>query len=193
MLHKTVNVDGLDIFYREAGERSNPTILLLHGFPTSSHMFRDLIPLLADDFHVVAPDFPGYGESSAPAHTEWDYTFDNLAEIIEEFTDKVRLTRYSIYLMDYGAPVGYRLATARPSRVQALIVQNGNAYDEGLDNAFWEPIKRYWADPSVDNRDALRFALELDVTKWQFTHGVRNVEAISPDNWNHVQPKLDRP
>ncbi|MEM1184405.1 MAG: alpha/beta hydrolase [Planctomycetota bacterium] len=193
VLHKTVNVDGLKIFYREAGERSNPTILLLHGFPTSSHMFRDLIPLLADDFHVVAPDFPGYGESSAPAHTEWDYTFDNLAEVIEGFTDKVRLTRYSIYLMDYGAPVGYRLATARPSRVQALIVQNGNAYDEGLDNAFWEPIKRYWADPSVDNRDALRFALELDVTKWQFTHGVRNVEAISPDNWNHVQPKLDRP
>ena len=193
VLHKTVRVNGLDIFYREAGDRSNPTILLLHGFPTSSHMFRDVIPLLAEDFHVVAPDFPGYGESSAPANDEWDYTFDNLAEVVEAFTDKVRLGTYSIYLMDYGAPVGYRLATSRPNRVEALIVQNGNAYDEGLDNPFWEPIKKYWADPSQENRDALRFALTLETTIWQFTHGVRNVEAISPDNWNHVQPKLDRP
>ncbi|MEM7756214.1 MAG: alpha/beta hydrolase [Planctomycetota bacterium] len=193
VLYKTVGVNGLDIFYREAGDRSRPTILLLHGFPTSSHMFRDLIPLLSDDFHVIAPDLPGFGESSAPAHDEWEYTFDNLAGVIESFTDAVGLETYSLYVMDYGAPVGYRLATARPDRVEALIVQNGNAYEEGLDNPFWAPIKRYWADPSPENRDALRGALTLETTKWQYTHGVRNVRAVNPDAWNHAQAKLDRP
>ena len=193
VLHRTVKIDGLDIFYRESGPGDAPTILLLHGFPTSSHMFRNLIPALADKYHVIAPDYPGFGYSSAPATEEFEYTFDNLARVIELFTEKLALQKYSIYLMDYGAPIGLRLAAKHPQRVQALIVQNGNAYDEGIDNEFWKPIKEYWGDPSKDNRNALRQLLTLDATKWQYTHGVRNVETISPDTWGHVQPLLDRP
>ena len=193
VLHRTVKIDGLDIFYREAGPKDAPTVLLLHGFPTSSHMFRNLIPALADKYHVVAPDYPGFGNSSAPSVKEFDYTFDNLANVIEKFTEKVGLTKYSIYLMDYGAPVGFRLAVKHPERVQTLIVQNGNAYDEGLDNDFWKPIKAYWKDRTDAQGDGLRSLLTLDATKWQYTHGVRNVETISPDTWGHVQPLLDRP
>ncbi len=191
--YRTVEIDGLEIFYREAGPQDAPTLLLLHGFPTSSHMFRDLIPQLADKYHVVAPDYPGYGYSSAPSVEKFDYTFDNLASIVTQFIDKVGLETYSLYLMDYGAPVGFRVAAAAPERVDSLIIQNGNAYDEGIDNDFWKPIKKYWADRSTENGDALRSLLTIDATKWQYTHGVRNVEVINPDTWDHVQPLLDRP
>ncbi len=190
--YRTEKIDGLDIFYREAGPKDAPSIVLLHGFPTSSHMFRDLIPQLADRYHVIAPDYPGYGLSSAPSVDSWDYTFDNIAEIVDTLLERKGIDRYSLYVMDYGAPVGYRIATAHPERVEALIVQNGNAYEEGL-REFWDPIRAYWADPSKENGDALRGLLTLDATKWQYTHGVRNVEAISPDNWLVVQPLLDRP
>lgn len=193
VLHRTVKIDGLDIFYREAGSRDAPTVLLLHGFPTSSHMFRNLIPALADKYHVVAPDYPGFGYSSAPAVDEFAYTFDNLANVVEKFTERVGLDKYSLYLMDYGAPVGLRLATKHPERVETLIVQNGNAYDEGIDNDFWTPIKAYWKKRTEEQGDKLRAFLTLEATKWQFTHGVRKVETISPDTWGHVQPLLDRP
>ena len=212
--YRTVTVDGVDIFYREAGNPENPTILLLHGFPTSSHMFRNLMPALADQYHLVAPDYPGYGFSSMPSVDEFDYSFDNIARIIEKFADKIALDQYSLYLMDYGAPIGFRMAAARPQRIQSLIVQNGNAYFEGIDNDFWEPIRAYWKDrdainqgldndwwknvkaaysqPEMSNDDALRFLVTLGATKWQYTNGVKNVESISPDNWGHVQPLLDR-
>ena len=191
--YRTVKIDGLDIFYRESGSKDAPTVLLLHGFPTSSHMFRNLIPALADKYHVVAPDYPGFGYSSMPAVDEFEYTFDNLANVVEKFTEKIGLKTYSIYLMDYGAPVGFRLAAKHPERVETLIVQNGNAYDEGIDNEFWKPIKAYWKDRTTDQGEQLRSLLTLDATKWQYTHGVRNVETISPDIWGHVQPLLDRP
>ncbi|MCP3905049.1 MAG: alpha/beta hydrolase [Planctomycetes bacterium] len=190
--HRTIEIDGLEIFYREAGAPHNPTVLLLHGFPTSSHMFRDLIGRLADRYHVVAPDYPGYGNSSMPTVDEFDYTFDRLAGIVSSFTETLGLDRYSLYLMDYGAPVGFRLATAHPERVDALIIQNGNAYEEGLRD-FWDPIKAHWAEPTASNAEALRGLLTLDATKWQYTHGVRDVTTISPDNWNVDQPLLDRP
>lgn len=212
--YHTVTIEDLDIFYREAGSPDRPTILLLHGFPTSSHMFRDLIPELADEFHVIAPDYPGYGFSSMPSVNEFDYSFDNVARIIEKFVDTVGLERYSLYLMDYGAPVGFRLAANRPDRVQALVVQNGNAYIEGIDNDFWAPIREYWKDrdavnkgldnpwwtnvknayqqPEMANEDALRFLLTLGATKWQYTNGVPDVSVVSPDTWGHVQPLLDR-
>ncbi len=212
--YKTVSIDGLDIFYREAGNPKHPTILLLHGFPTSSHMFRDLIPALADRFHLIAPDYPGYGYSSMPTVDKFNYTFDNLANVVDKFIDKVGLEKYSLYLMDYGAPIGFRIATNHPERIEALIIQNGNAYVEGIDNNFWEPIKAYWKDrgavnqgldndwwknvkaaykkPNMTNDEALRFLFTLGATKWQYTNGVRNVESINPDNWNHVQSLLDR-
>jgi pimeloyl-ACP methyl ester carboxylesterase len=188
----TISIDGLDIFYREAGSRSNPTILLLHGFPTSSHMFRNLMPALAGHFHVVALDYPGYGNSSMPTVDEFDYTFDRLAEIVEKFITAIDLKQYSLYVMDYGAPIGYQIAAKYPERVEALIVQNGNAYEEGL-GAFWNPIKAYWQDRSPENADQLRPFFILETTKWQYTNGVRNPEMISPDNWNMDQLFLDRP
>ena len=190
--YRTISIDGLDIFYREAGSSNNPTILLLHGFPTSSHMFRNLIPTLSDRFHLVAPDYPGYGNSAMPTVNEFDYTFDRLAEIVEKFIKAINLKRYSLYVMDYGAPIGFRIAAKFPNRVEALIVQNGNAYEEGL-REFWEPLKAYWQDPSPENADKLRPFFTLETTKWQYTHGVRNPEAISPDTWNMDQPFLDRP
>lgn len=190
--YRTVSIDGLDIFYREAGSRDNPTILLLHGFPTSSHMFRNLIPALADKFHLVAPDYPGYGNSSMPAVNEFDYTFDRLAEIVEKFIAAIALKKYSLYVMDYGAPIGYRIAAKYPERVQSLIVQNGNAYEEGL-REFWEPIKAYWQERSPENAEKLKYLVSLEATKWQYTNGVRNLEAISPDTWTIDQHFLDRP
>ncbi|WP_169975511.1 alpha/beta fold hydrolase [Tautonia rosea] len=193
VLHRTVEIEGMNIFYREAGPQDAPTILLLHGFPTSSHMFRNLIPALADTYHVIAPDYLGFGYSSAPSPDDFDYTFDNLANVVEEFTEALGLTKYSIYLMDYGAPVGFRLAVKHPERVQTLIVQNGNAYEEGIDNDFWKPLKAYWKDRSPENGDSLRALLTLDATKWQYLQGVRNTESVSPDTWSHVQPLLDRP
>ena len=194
VLHKTVKVGDLDIFYREAGPKEAPAILLLHGFPTSSQMFRNLIPALGDTFHVVAPDYPGYGHSSMPAHDKFTYTFDNLARVIDDFTAKIGLTKYALYVQDYGAPVGYRLASAHPDRITAIVVQNGNAYDEGLDNDFWRPIKAYWKDPgSKEKREALRGLLTYDATKWQYTEGVKNLELVSPDGAAHDQLLLDRP
>ena len=190
--YRSTTIDDLEIFYREAGSRENPTVLLLHGFPTSSHMFRNLIPALADGYHVVAPDYPGFGYSSMPAVDEFDYTFDRLAEIVESFVDQLGLDSYSLYLMDYGAPVGYRLAAKYPDRVESLIVQNGNAYEEGL-LEFWDPIKKYWADRTPENAEPLRGLFTIDATKWQYLTGVRDSATISPDNWGHVQPLLDRP
>jgi pimeloyl-ACP methyl ester carboxylesterase len=156
-------------------------------------MFRNLIPALADEFHLVAPDYPGFGHSSAPPVGQFDYTFDKLADVVEQFTEAVGLTKYTLYVQDYGAPVGYRLAVRHPERVTGLVVQNGNAYDEGLDNDFWTPLKAYWHDRSEGNASALRKFLTLEATRWQYTHGVRNVEAISPDTWTIDQALLDRP
>lgn len=190
--YHTAKIDGLDIFYREAGPKDAPTVLLLHGFPTSSHMFRNLIPELAERYHVVAPDYPGFGNSSMPTVDQFDYTFDRLADVVEKLTQKLGLERYSIYLMDYGAPVGFRLATRHPEKVEALIVQNGNAYEEGL-REFWNPLRAYWKERTDKNAEPLRAFLSLGGTKWQYTHGVRDVSRISPDNWNVDQRFLDRP
>ncbi len=191
--HKTVKVGDLDIFYREAGPKDAPVVLLLHGFPTSSQMFRNLIPQLAEKYRVIAPDYPGYGQSSMPARDKFAYTFDNLAEVVEKFTEKLDLKKYALYVQDYGAPVGYRLAVKHPERVTAIVVQNGNAYDEGLDNDFWKPIKAYWKEPtSKDKREALRGFTKLEATKWQYTHGVKNAELVSPDAWTTDQYLLDR-
>lgn len=190
---RTVSIDGLDIFYREAGSRSNPTILLLHGFPTSSSMFRNLIPALSDRFHLVALDYPGYGNSSMPTVHEFDYTFDRLAEIVEKFITAIDLQRYSLYVMDYGAPIGFRIAAKHPERVEVLIVQNGNAYEEGIRGEFWNPVKAYWQDPSPENADKLRPFFTREMTKWQYTYGASDLENISPDNWNIDQSLLERP
>ena len=190
--YKTIQVEGLNIFYREAGPTNAPTILLLHGFPTSSHMYRNLIPALANRYHVVAPDYPGFGQSSMPTVQEFSYTFDNLAHVVERFTEALGLRAYSLYVMDYGAPVGFRLATWHPERVQALIVQNGNAYEEGLQE-FWNPFRAYWNDPSDANREVLRGFLTADVTRLQYVSGARDVSSFSPDTWTLDQARLDRP
>ncbi len=189
--YNTVKVDGLDIFYREAGDKHSPTVLLLHGFPTSSHMFRNLIPALADKYHVVAPDYPGFGQSSMPKVNEFDYTFDRLAEVVDKFAQQLNLKTYTLYVQDYGAPVGYRLATKHPERVQALIIQNGNAYDEGL-REFWVPFKAYWQEKTEANAVKLRPFFEIGATKWQYTHGTRKPNNQNPDNWTHDQALLDR-
>lgn len=193
VLYKSAKVGALDIFYREAGSKDAPTVLLLHGFPTSSQMFRNLIPALADQYHVVAPDYPGYGHSSMPPRDKFAYTFDNLAKVIDEFTEQLGLKKYALYVQDYGAPVGYRLAAKHPERITAIVVQNGNAYDEGLDNDFWKPIKEYWRNPdSKEKRDALRGLLTYKATKWQYVTGVRNPELVSPDGAAEDQFLLDR-
>ena len=191
--HRSVNIDGLDIFYREAGSAAAPTILLLHGFPTSSHMFCNLIPKLAGRFYLVAPDYPGYGARAIPGLDEFEYSFENLARIVERFLERLQIDRYSIYLVDYGAPVGYRVAASHPERVGSLIIQNGNAYEEGLQE-FWNPIRMYWKEKTEQNAQVLRDSLlTIEATKWQYTHGVRNVETIAPDNWFNDQFLLDRP
>ncbi|GAA6180031.1 alpha/beta hydrolase [Shimia sp. NS0008-38b] len=189
---KSMEIDGQTIAYREAGDPSNPTVLLLHGFPTSSHMFRELIPVLAEDYHVIAPDYLGFGASSMPPAETYDYSFANAAETVTRLIDKKGVDTYSVYLMDYGAPIGFRMFAEHPERVTGFVIQNGNAYEEGL-REFWDPIKAYWADPSSENGDALRGFLTLDATKWQFTHGVGDVSTVSPDNFWHVQYLLDRP
>lgn len=191
----TIDVDGFDVFYREAGERSKPTLLLLHGFPTSSHMFRDLMPLLADRFHLVAPDLPGFGNSALPARDAFTYSFDNLAKVITRFTEVLGLERYAIYVFDYGAPTGFRLAMAHPERVTAIISQNGNAYDEGLSDG-WNPIQRYWREPTEDNRQALRQLLTPESIRWQYEHGVDDLSQVSPDGstldaWYTARPGVD--
>jgi len=182
--YMTVTVDDLDIFYREAGPKNAPTIILLHGFPTSSHMFRNLITELSDRFHLIAPDYPGFGNSSKPGVEKFDYTFDRLAEVMEGFIDKLELKRYSLYVMDYGAPVGFRIAARHPERVTSLIVQNGNAYKEGL-REFWDPIRTYWKNRTIENAQPLAGFISPEGVKWQYTHGVRNKAVISPDNWKN--------
>lgn len=181
--YRTVTVQNQEIFYREAGSRSAPTIVLLHGFPTSSHMFRNLIPALSDKFHLVAPDYPGFGNSAMPDVNAFDYTFDRLAEVVDAFLDEIAVRRYSLYVMDYGAPIGFRLAVRHPDRVQSLIIQNGNAYKAGL-LEFWDPIRKYWKDRTPENAQALAGFISPQGVEWQYTHGVRNKASISPDNWS---------
>jgi pimeloyl-ACP methyl ester carboxylesterase len=181
--YRSADTGGHRVFYREAGAPKNPTVLLLHGFPTSSHMFRDLIPLLADRYHVVAPDLPGFGNTVSPARGQFDYTFDNLARVIGGFIEAIGLHRYALYVFDYGAPVGYRLALKHPDRITAIISQNGNAYEEGLSDG-WNPIRAYWQDASQTNREALRAFLAPETTVWQYTHGVPEPTTVSPDGYS---------
>jgi pimeloyl-ACP methyl ester carboxylesterase len=190
--HRIVDVDGLKIFYREAGADTSPALLLLHGFPTSSHMFRDLIPSLADDYHVVAPDLPGFGFSDAPERSQFKYTFDHLADVIDRFTTVAGLTRYAVYVFDYGAPVGLRLAARHPERIVAIISQNGNAYAEGLSEG-WNPIQRYWKEPTPEHRRALRDFLKPEATKWQYTHGVPDESRVAPESYTLDSALLARP
>ena len=194
-MNRKVDVDGLEVFYREAGPADAPVLLLLHGFPSSSHMFRDLIPKLAGEYRVIAPDLPGFGQSAMPAREAFAYTFDRLARVIDRFTEVIGLRRFALYVFDYGAPVGWRLATWHPERITALVTQNGNAYEEGLSEG-WNPIQAYWRDPSARNRDALRQFLAPQTTQWQYTHGVSDTARISPDgyaldNWYLSRPGAD--
>jgi pimeloyl-ACP methyl ester carboxylesterase len=191
--YKTAQVDGCKIFYREAGDPQAPAVLLLHGFPTSSHMFRNLIPQLAGDYHVVAPDLPGFGFSDAPDHKTFQYTFDHLAEVIGDFVEQIGLKKFAVYVFDYGAPVGFRLALRYPDRISALISQNGNAYVEGLSHD-WAPVRAYWENPSQKNRDVLRSLSTLETTRWQYHHGVTNAEErVAPEAIILDQTLLDRP
>jgi pimeloyl-ACP methyl ester carboxylesterase len=178
--YRSADVSGLKVFYREAGAATAPKLLLLHGFPSSSHMFRDLIPLLADRFHIIAPDLPGFGQSDMPPRAQFRYTFDNIAGVIDRFTEVVGFDRFTMYVFDYGAPTGFRIATTHPDRVTAIISQNGNAYEEGLSEG-WSPIRAYWQDPSETNRKALRAFLQPATTRWQYTHGVSDDASVSPD------------
>ena len=189
--YRTARIGDLEILYREAGAPESPVLLLLHGFPTSSNMFRNLIPRLAGSFRLIAPDYPGFGLSSMPARDRFPYTFENLTNIVEELLDQLRVGPVALYVMDYGAPVGYRLALRRPESIQALVVQNGNAYEEGL-REFWDPIKKYWADPHPDNREALHFLVELKSTRWQYEHGVSDLTLLDPTAWMVDQIGLDR-
>jgi pimeloyl-ACP methyl ester carboxylesterase len=191
--YRTVKVDGLEIFYREAGKRTDPTILLLHGFPTSSHMFRDLIPLLADRFHVVAPDYPGFGYSSTPSVLDFDYTFDHLADVIEHFTEAVGLGEFALYAQDFGGPVGFRLATRRPDQVSALIVQNANAYTEGVTPELHDILVRLATERTPEMREMAAALFELPYTKRQFLQGVEDPSLVNPDAWHHAQWGMDRP
>ena len=189
---KTADVNGTDIFYREAGDRSRPSVLLLHGFPSSSHMFRDLIPELAGQYHVIAPDLPGFGQSAMKPRDAFSYTFDNIADVIDRFTEVVGLSRFAIYIFDYGAPVGLRIAARHPERITGIITQNGNAYLDGLSDAF-SPVQAYWADPSETNRAALRGFLSPQTTLFQYTHGVADVSLVSPDGRSLDDFYLARP
>ena len=190
--HNTIAIDGLNVFYREAGPADAPAILLLHGFPSSSHMFRDLIPLLSPHFRVVAPDLPGFGQTDMPGRDVFNYSFDALAGVIDRFTEEVGLTRFAVYVFDYGAPVGWRLALKHPERISAIVTQNGNAYEEGLSDA-WNPIQAYWRDASAENRNALRAMLAPQTTTFQYTHGVADPSLVSPDGRSLDDHYLARP
>jgi pimeloyl-ACP methyl ester carboxylesterase len=192
--YRTITVDGLNIFYREAGDPDKPTFLLLHGFPASSFMFRRLIDLVSDQFHVIAPDYPGFGHSDAPTPAQFTYTFDHLADVIEQFTGALGLTRYGLYMQDFGGPVGFRLATRHQDRVSFLVVQNANAYEQGLPDRFWTPLRAYWRDPSAHNRDAIRDGGISDAAlQWNYTHGVADPALIDPDSWLLQSALLNRP
>jgi pimeloyl-ACP methyl ester carboxylesterase len=190
--YRTVEVDALKLFYREAGASDAPKLLLLHGFPSAGHMFRDLIPFLSDRFHVIAPDLPGFGQSDMPSRSQFKYTFDNIARRIDRFTEVVGFDRFAIYVFDYGAPTGFRLAMWHPERITAIISQNGNAYKEGLSDG-WSPIRAYWEDPSDANRSALRTLLAPETTRWQYTHGVPDSASVSPDGMSLDNFYLARP
>jgi pimeloyl-ACP methyl ester carboxylesterase len=191
-IHK-VEADGVEVFYRAAGDPSAPVVLLLHGFPTSSFMFRELIPRLADQFRVIAPDLPGFGFTVIPERRKYTYSFDALADTLEAFTDSLGLNRYAIYVFDYGAPTGFRLAMSHPERITAIVSQNGNAYEEGLGEA-WGPIRKYWSAPSEENRDVIRQnILNFEGTRWQYTHGVVNPESIAPESYTLDAALLERP
>ena len=191
--YRTADVAGVEIFYREAGDPKSPTILLLHGFPTSSHMFRDLIPLLADQYHLVAPDYPGFGYSARPKVTEFNYTFDHLADVMEGVVDTLGLKRYSLYMQDFGGPVGFRLATRRPDQVRALIIQNANAYDEGISSGVRDVVLRVWKERTPQTEARLKELFELPVTKRQYLEGAPDPSLVSPDAWEHAQWGMDRP
>ena len=189
--HRTLEIGGLDIFFREAGPADAPALVLLHGFPTSSHMFRHLIPALADSYHVIAPDLPGFGFSAMPSRERYTYGFAGFADVVDGLLERLGVGRYALYVMDYGAPTGFRLALKHPDRVKALVTQNGNAYEDGL-SPFWEPIKAYWASGSVSARETLRAALSLESTRSQYLDGVRDLTAIDPATWTLDQSLLDR-
>jgi pimeloyl-ACP methyl ester carboxylesterase len=190
--YRKVSVDGFNVFYRQAGPADAPALLLLHGFPTSSHMFRELIPALSDRFHVVAPDLPGFGHSDMPPRDKFTYTFAKLAEVIERFTEVIGLVRFAVYVFDYGAPTGFRMAVRHPERITAIISQNGNAYEEGLSDG-WNPIRAYWQDASEKNSNALRAFLAPETTIWQYTHGVSDTSLVSPDGYSLDNHYLMRP
>jgi pimeloyl-ACP methyl ester carboxylesterase len=190
--HRHIDVDGLKVFYREAGPADAPKLLLLHGFPSSSHMFRDLIPLLAERFHIVAPDLPGFGLTDMPSRETFSYTFENIANVMSRFTERVGFDRFAVYVFDYGAPTGFRLALAHPERITAIVTQNGNAYEEGLSEG-WNPIRAYWEAPTQANRDALRPMLAKETTIWQYTHGVPDVSSVSPDGYSLDDYYMSRP
>ena len=190
--YRKANVDGLNVFYREAGRSDAPVLLLLHGFPSAGHMFRELIPRLSDRARVIAPDLPGFGQSDMPPRDKFSYTFARLAEVIERFTEVIGLSRFAIYVFDYGAPTGFRMAVRHPERVSAIISQNGNAYQEGLSDG-WNPIRAYWQDPSQTNRAALKSFLSPQTTIWQYTHGVPDPSLVSPDGYSLDNFYLARP
>jgi pimeloyl-ACP methyl ester carboxylesterase len=191
-MYRTIDVDGLDVFYREAGPAGEPKLLLLQGFPSSSQMFRDLIPRLMDRFRVIAPDLPGFGRTSMPARDKFNYTFDNIARVMGRFTEVVGFDRFALYVFDYGAPTGFRIAIRHPERIRAIISQNGNAYEEGLSDG-WNSIRAYWQEPSKANREALRAFLTPEATRWQYTHGVPDASAVSPDGYSLDDFYLKRP
>jgi len=191
--YRNVTVNGLEIFYREAGLQNAPVVLLLHGFPTSSHMFRDLIPMLAEHYHIFAPDYPGFGYSATPDVDDFDYTFDHLAEVMGKFTEALGLEHYALYMQDFGGPVGFRLAVRHPERITVLVVQNANAYEEGVTKALRDIVLRVWTDKSPDAIAAIRGLFELPQTQRQFLEGAEDPSLVSPDSWQHAQWGMERP